>query len=280
MGRLNSLNSHPGCRIIVTGSATIRFTTVAAPGAMPPVIWLSITIILTIVDAFGVSTAFGFVPALAFWGALVGVNMLSWSAWRRSVPGRRDSAGRVALGALVLNLLLSIEVPLLYRLMGQGDATVDWKPFAYGLLVTSFVTVLLRATRVRHTPAGQDDDVADTAGSPAIPTTSFGILARAGIDPADLVSVRAEDHYCRLAVRGGGTLLVHYRFRDAVGDLADVQGAQVHRGAWVADFAVTGSERTGRRWSLHLADGSRVPVSETSVALCRARGWLERGELA
>jgi hypothetical protein len=247
---------------------------------MPPVIWLSITVILTIVDAFGVSTAFGLVLALAFWGALVGVNMLGWSAWRRSLPGRRDNAGRMALGALVLNLLLPIEVPLLYRLMGQGDASVDWKPFAYGLLVTGFVTVLLRATRVRHTPAGQDDDVADTARSPAIPITSFGILARVGIDPADLLSVRAEDHYCRLAVRGGGTLLVHYRFRDAVADLADVQGAQVHRGAWVADRAVTGGERTGRRWSLQLVDGSRVPVSETSIALCRARGWLERGELA
>ena len=264
----------------MTGSARIRFANVATPGAMPPVIWLGTTVILTIVDAFGVSTAFGLVLALAFWGALVGVNMLGWSAWRRSLPGRRDSAGRMALGALVLNLLLPIEVPLLYRLMGQGDASVNWKPFGYGLLVTGFVMVLLRATRARHTLAGQDSDVEDTARSPATPTTSFGILARAGVDPDDLLSVRAEDHYCRLAVRGGGTLLVHYRFRDAVGDLADVQGAQVHRGAWVADFAVTGSERTGRRWSLQLVDGSRVPVSETSVALCRARGWLERGGLA
>lgn len=264
----------------MTGSARIRFSTVAAPGAMPPVIWFGITIILTIVDAFGVSTAFGLVLALAFWGALVGVNILGWSAWRRSLPGRRDSAGRMALGALVLNLLLAIEVPLLYRLMGRGDASVDWRPFACGLLVTGFVMILLRATRARHTLAGQDSDVEDTPCSPATPAASFGILARAGINPADLLSVRAEDHYCRLAVRGGGTLLVHYRFRDAVGDLADVQGAQVHRGAWVADSAIAGSERTGRRWSLHLADGSRVPVSETSVALCRARGWLERGELA
>ena len=40
------------------------------------------------------------------------------------------------------------------------------------------------------------------------------------------------------------------------------------------------SERTGRRWSLQLVDGSLVPVSETSIALCRARGWLERGGLA
>ena len=254
--------------------------TVAAPSAVPPVIWLGITVILTIVDAFGVSTAFGPMLALVFWGGLVGVNMLGWSAWRRSLPGKRDDAGWMALGALVLNLLLAIEVPLVYRLMGRGDASVNWKPFAYGLLVTGFVMVLLRATRARYTLARQDSDVEDSARSPATPTTSFGILARAGIDPNDLLSVRAEDHYCRLAVRGGGTLLVHYRFRDAVGDLADVQGAQVHRGAWVADRAVTSSERTGRRWSLHLADGSRVPVSETSVALCRARGWLERGGFA
>ena len=264
----------------MTGSGRIRFATVAAPGAMPPVIWLGITIILTIVDAFGVSTAFGSVLALAFWGALVGVNMLGWFAWRRSLPSKRDDPGRMALGALLLNLLLAIEVPLLYRLMGRADASVDWKPFVYGLLVTGFVMVLLRATRARHTLAAQDSDVEDTACSPATPTASFGILARAGIDPADLLSVRAEDHYCRLAVRGGGTQLVHYRFRDAVGDLSDMQGAQVHRGAWVADCAITGSERIGRRWSLHLTDGSRVPVSETSVALCRARGWLERGELA
>jgi hypothetical protein len=247
---------------------------------MPPVIWLGITIILTIVDAFGVSTVLGSMLALAFWGALVGANMLGWSAWRRSLPGKRDDPGRMALGALVLNLLLAIEVPLLYRLMGRSRASLNWKTFAYGLLVTGFVMILLRATRARHTPARQDSDVADTAGLAATPPASVGILARAGIDPADLLSVRAEDHYCRLSVRGGGTQLMHYRFRDAVGDLANVQGAQVHRGAWVADFAVMGSERVGRRWSLHLADGSRVPVSETSVALCRARGWLERGELA
>ncbi len=264
----------------MTGSGRIRFATVTAPSAVPPVIWLGITIILTIVDAFGVSTAFGSVLALAFWGALVGVNMLTWSAWRRVLPGKRDDPGGMALGALVLNSLLAIEVPLLCRLMGRADATVDWKPFAYGLLVTGFVMVLLRTTRARHTLARQDNDVADTAGLVATPPARFGILDRAGIDPADLLSVRAEDHYCRLSVRGGGTLLVHYRFRDAVGDLADVQGAQVHRGAWVADCAITGSERTGRRWSLHLADGSRVPVSETSIALCRARGWLERGGFA
>ena len=245
---------------------------------MPPVILLGISIILTIVNAFGVSTAFGSMFALAFWSALVGVNMLGWSVWRRSLPGKRGGVGRMALGAVILNMLLAIEVPLLYRLMGRVDASIDWRPFVYGLLATGFVMVLLRATRARHTLARQDSDVEDTACSPATPTASFGILARAGIDPADLLSVRAEDHYCRLSVRGGGTLLVHYRFRDAVGDLADVQGAQVHRGAWVADCAITGSERTGRRWSLYLADGSRVPVSETSVALCRARGWLERGE--
>lgn len=264
----------------MTDATISRSAAIVPPSRMPAVIWLGMTVILAIVDAFGVSAAFGAVGALAFWGALVGVNMLGWSLWRRSMPGHRGSAVRMVLGAIILNALLAIEVPLLYRMLGQADASISWKPFAYGLLATGFVMILLRAARARHVPVEQGGDPAVPFLVDATPIAVPGILARAGIDAADLLSVRAEDHYCRLAVRGRATRLIHYRFRDAVGDLAGIPGAQVHRSAWVADHAVVGSERTGRRWALRLADGSSMPVSETSVALCRTRGWLERGELA
>lgn len=263
----------------VIKAATTLSETMSAPSLVPTFIWLGVTVILVIVNAFGVAAAFGSLSALAFWGALVGANMLGWSAWRRFSPSARESADRRVLSAIILNVLLAIEVPLLYRLMGRTDATLDWKPFAYGLLATGFVMFLLRAARARHTAIKHGSDAIVPASTPLsmTPTIVPNVLARAGIVATDLLSVRAEDHYCRLAVRGGTSLLLHYRFRDAVSDLVEVPGAQVHRGAWVADQAVKGWDRIGRRWSLNLVDGSRVPVSETSVGLCRARGWLDRG---
>lgn len=239
------------------------------------IVWFAMTILLAIMDAFGVSTAFGLAGALMFWAGLVGINMGAWHVWRRSSRGSDRIDRRFLLGAMVLNGLLALEVPLLYRAMGRTEVAVSWRPFVYGLLATAFITFVLRAKSSRtEDHVGHEDPDSFTVASPA-QTQKAAILAKAAIhDAADLLSVRAEDHYCRLMLRNGQTLLIHYRFKDAVSDLEHLPGAQVHRGAWVADHAVAGAERIGRRWALQLTDHSSVPVSETSVALCRARGWL------
>jgi len=245
------------------------------PWLRPVTIWLVITVMLVLANAFGVSTAFGFAGALSFWTGLVGANMAGWLAWRRWTPGDTMTHRQFVMGAVLLNGLLAIEVASLYRLYGRTDATIGWKPFVYGLLVTLFVAYLRQTGRARRpVPVKAAQQPAGDAALP-IPIVTAGILARGGIaDPADLLSVRAEDHYCRLSLRNRGSVLTHYRFRDAVSDLAHLEGAQIHRSAWVADHAVAGAERDGRRWSLRLTDGTSVPVSETSVTLCRARGWL------
>jgi hypothetical protein len=250
----------------MTGILTVP----ATPNWLRPVaIGGGISAMLVIVNGFGLTAAVGPGGALAIWGGLIGVNMAGWLAWRHAVSGGAMTRCRLLLGAVMLNALLAIEVPLLCRLVGRADAGMDWRPFAYGLLVTGFVAGL----------KGMRPSAPAVPVDPVVPVSArvvpVGILARAGIsDGAALLAVRAEDHYCRLSLQGGRSLLIHYRFRDAVSDLADLPGAQVHRSAWVADRAVTGGQREGRRWSLHLSDGSRVAVSETSVALCRARGWL------
>jgi len=241
----------------------------------PVAICLVITVMLVLMNAFGVKTAFGSAGALTFWSGLVGVNIAGWLAWRRWVPGDTMTRRQFVMGAVLLNGLLAIEVPSLYRLFGRTDATIGWRPFVYGLLVTLFVGYLRQTVRAKQPPLVKYDGPAADPVLPILMATP-GILARAGIaNPADVLSVRAEDHYCRLSMLNGGSVLAHYRFKDAVSDLAHLPGAQVHRGAWVADHAVAGGQRDGRRWSLRLTDGTSVPVSETSVALCRARGWLK-----
>jgi DNA-binding LytR/AlgR family response regulator len=102
------------------------------------------------------------------------------------------------------------------------------------------------------------------------------LLARARVAPEALVAIQAEDHYCRVRRRDGSSALVHYRFADAMTEVAALDGAQVHRGTWVAAAALRGAVRERRRWRLLLADGSSVPVSTSRVAETRSRGWLKR----
>jgi hypothetical protein len=101
-----------------------------------------------------------------------------------------------------------------------------------------------------------------------------GLLARARVVPEALAAIEAEDHYCRVHRRDGQSALLHYRFGDALREVAGIDGAQVHRGAWVAAHAVAGARREGRRWRLLLADGTSLPVSATHAAEARRRGWL------
>lgn len=88
-----------------------------------------------------------------------------------------------------------------------------------------------------------------------------------------LLAVAAEDHYLRIHTDKGEALILR-RFGDSVADLAGLDGAQVHRGWWVAREAVLRSERDGERLFLVLANGLRVPVSRTYAQAARAAGLL------
>ncbi|BEV01471.1 LytTR family DNA-binding domain-containing protein [Novosphingobium olei] len=89
----------------------------------------------------------------------------------------------------------------------------------------------------------------------------------------DLLCIENEDHYIRVHTSAGNALIL-MRLRDAVAQLAPLDGAQVHRSWWVARSAVSEVVRTERRVSLRLVDGREVPVSRSSVPELRARGWL------
>lgn len=88
-----------------------------------------------------------------------------------------------------------------------------------------------------------------------------------------ILAVAAEDHYLRIHTDRGDSL-VHGRFGDALGELAELEGLQVHRSWWVARSAVEGAEKEGDRLSLVLQNGLRVPVSRTYIVGVREAGLL------
>jgi len=89
----------------------------------------------------------------------------------------------------------------------------------------------------------------------------------------DLLAVEMEDHYARVHTMLGSTLIL-LRLRDAVAELGEGSGLQVHRSWWVARDAVARSERDNGKLTLILRNGLRVPVSKTYRDPVKAAGWL------
>jgi DNA-binding LytR/AlgR family response regulator len=119
--------------------------------------------------------------------------------------------------------------------------------------------------------------LAEVAGSasPAVPVAAPSFLER--LPPSWAGQLRAlemEDHYVRAHGPSGQSRLILMRMADAVRELGEADGLQVHRSWWVARRAIDGSRREGRKLRLKLDGGREVPVARDRVAAVRAAGWL------
>ncbi len=94
-----------------------------------------------------------------------------------------------------------------------------------------------------------------------------------GIRARDVIAIRSEEHYVRV-LTATGSELVYGRLADAIEQMPDSLGSQVHRSWWVADRAVESAWRGARRYRLKLTDGTTVPISDRFQPLARERGLL------
>lgn len=202
----------------------------------------------------------------AFWGLLIGFNLIGWRMLiNRMLHSTRDWPRVAVLGTVLLNLPLPLEIPLVLRIVGVvGTTTGAWMTW---LEAAGLTLLIYAATRLwaRPKPAAVVD-----------PSALDALQSRWAVAPGALAAVLAEDHYCRLVLNDGSERLVHGRFGDAVAALAAMPGTQVHRGAWVADAAVRGAVRDGRGWRLRLAGGRTIKVSARHRGAARRRGLLSR----
>ncbi|ABI77148.1 LytTr DNA-binding domain protein [Hyphomonas neptunium ATCC 15444] len=88
---------------------------------------------------------------------------------------------------------------------------------------------------------------------------------------AELYAVSAEDHYLRIHTSFGEELIL-MRLADAMRELAEADGLQVHRSWWVAKGAVRDTVRQNGKLSLVLASGKKAPVSRTFLPAVKAAG--------
>lgn len=90
---------------------------------------------------------------------------------------------------------------------------------------------------------------------------------------SELIALEMEDHYVRVHTALGSGLVLR-RMRDAIAELGDIEGMQVHRSWWVARHAVAGVHRDGRNLRLRLDNGLEAPVSRANVSALKKAGWI------
>jgi len=84
-----------------------------------------------------------------------------------------------------------------------------------------------------------------------------------------ILALSMEDHYVRVFTDAGESLIL-LRLSDAMTEVRDVQGLQIHRSHWVANQAVSRTERlSDGRLRVHLVNGLTLPVSRTFVRAVR-----------
>lgn len=110
---------------------------------------------------------------------------------------------------------------------------------------------------------------------PAAPSSLARFLERLPpkLRGGDIWAIEAEDHYLRLHTSRGSDLIL-MRLADACEELAELEGARVHRSWWVARDAIADVRRRDGAATLILKDASEVPVSRPNAKRLRERGWF------
>ncbi|MEA1651461.1 LytTR family DNA-binding domain-containing protein [Nitrospirillum sp. BR 11164] len=213
----------------------------------------------------------------------------AWPAWQR----RGVSALIASLPAtlwIILLFSLCAKVTLGAQGGGQGGAQGGtlhfWRTWPQ-VIVTSMVFAVILGRRDPEGPPATasapepgrvasppDAEVVESAPDLA-PDLAAAFLARAcpRLREARLLALEAEDHYLRIHTDDGSDLVL-MRLRDAIAELGEGLGMQVHRSFWVARAAVAEATVRGQAAQLRLSDGMVVPVSRTALPRLRAAGWL------
>ena len=219
---------------------------------------------------------------VAFWTLAIGTNWLfgmivgfaaglvlekrGWPAWAGVVAG--GTAVASVPGTALVWLLVAVYMD--YRMTGAAElASLYSQVAAIHLMLNVLVTCFIIA-RLKRAGTEEGSIAARPSGEPPGAPFLDRIPARLG---RNLLHLHMQDHYVEVHTEEGSDLLL-LRFRDALREVGDLDGAQVHRSHWVARAAVAGVERRNGRIALRLVNGREVPVSRSFAPALRERGWL------
>ena len=234
----------------------------------------AVVLIFWVTGPYGTAERLATVPRLGIWLLL---HAVAWSIAVGTIvlvntlllPRMPSLAGRMALGTLIAGVPVGLATEAI-SLATFGGAPTAWtiaESIATGLLLSALFCGLTYMTM-----SSKQADALSAGPSPAGAERAEILLLRR-LKPenrAPVLHLTVADHYTEVTTSRGRELVL-LRFSDALEELGDTPGLQVHRSHFVADAHVEKLLRADGRMAVVLKDGREIPVSRSRVEAVRAR---------
>jgi DNA-binding LytR/AlgR family response regulator len=177
------------------------------------------------------------------------------------------TAMSAATGLLISLFILSLNAAVFHWL----PETHELVTFIGTLFGISWIVTAVLTYAARHQELNKAQE-APPHPQPALPP----ILDRLPFEKrAALVALSVEDHYVRVHTLNGQEMIL-MRLSDAIREVGDTAGAQVHRSHWAAFEQVSAVRREGDRAILTMVSGADIPVSRANIHKIKEAGLLPR----
>jgi len=229
----------------------------------------AVIIILTIAGPFGTLQSLNHAERLVYWtlhalltfftGVFVAVFVISLL----TKFGIRSQIAK-ALGAISVGFPISIIVWCLNHYgfsLDMGGLPHYLRLLGYCLGISIAISLLYFLIRTDREPENPE-----TYAQKEIPFLSR-LSSHLG---KNLLHITSQDHYVE-ATTDRGSELILIRFSDAVMELQNFNGIQVHRSHWIADNAVDRLHRNNGNLFILTTNCKEFPVSRSNAKLVRER---------
>ncbi len=228
--------------------------------------FFAVWLISFLVAPYGTDESLSVVARALYWLTITTVSFLISTlvisfVIRNPVVQRHHWLVGALPGALLIGIGIGLAIWQINLLVWPGAE--DLPDLASYFWITIPISLVISLS-IAFTHSNDDDEA-----KPAAPEVRF--LRRLPKHLGQrLISVSVSDHYVE-AVTDRGKHLVLMRFADALDELGEAAGMQIHRSHWVAFEAVTKPVKRSGKLHLALADGRELPVARSKLAAVREK---------
>ncbi|CAH0210961.1 hypothetical protein SRABI05_03252 [Agrobacterium fabrum] len=244
-------------------------------------LWLTFLAVLAIfilTGPFGTSETMSFADRLLYWTIVQGgawIFAISFSVIASTILAGHigNMLTRMMIGsltsALPIGLLLTVTNQIFYgremALASVLKSSLSSLPLCAIFCLLSYLTTCRSFEKVVEAATDINGD-ADLDVKGSIPLLERLPPQKRG----ELLRLSVQDHYTQI-VTTRGQQLVLLRFADALKELGQTAGLQVHRSHWIADADIVSLRKQAGRLHVMTRDSTEIPVSRSYRAAVQAR---------
>lgn len=233
--------------------------------------FVAVVLIFWVTGPYGTAERLAAVPRLGFWFVQHAV------AWSLAVviivlvdtalqPRVRSLAARMAVGTVAAGIPVGLATEAISLLTFGGAPTLS---ALAGGIASGLVLSALFCTLTYLTMSSRQAAALSGALQPEL--AEAPLLRRMKPENrGSILHMTVADHYTQVTTSRGRELIL-LRFSDALEEVGDTRGLQVHRSHFVADTHVARLLRADGRLAVVLRDGTEIPVSRSRAEAVRKR---------